>query len=208
MNYYDETLEKIEELINNKSFTEAKRMILNELDLAYVPKDFEEKLNILLNKIKENSFEVKHLSDEDITDYLKMDENHQLSAVEELNNKNLRDYYDLCNSYLQSDGFINAKVLLIDSLIRQEINKEYKLKRNDEITVFNPSQIVPPEESDGFKLCLSELRGYFMKEPSMLQMAEQLLYKEALLSLPDNIDEKDSSYLAAKIEKFITDAFN
>ena len=136
-----------------------------------------------------------------------MDENHQLIAVEELNNKNLRDYYDLCNSYLQSDGFINAKVLLIDSLIRQEINKEYKLKRNDEITVFNPSQIVPPEESDGFKLCLSELRGYFMKEPSMLQIAEQLLYKEALLSLPDNIHEKDSSYLAGKIEKFITDAF-
>jgi len=47
-----------------------------------------------------------------------------------------------------------------------------------------------------------------MKNPSMMKMAEQLMYKEAILSLPNNLHKDDGIALANKIEKYILDAFD
>ena len=207
MNYYEDILEKINSLINNEEYEEAKRLILNELDVSYVPKDFEDRLKELLSDINEKTFKVNVLSDEDIEKYLYMDENHQLIAVDELNRKNLRDYIDICNRYLKSNGYINGKVLLIDSLIRQEINHELECLKNNELIRFNPSEMKPIENSDGYLSCLNALRETFMKEPSMLYMAEQLLYKEAIMALPFNLNKDNDIKLADKIEKYIKDAF-
>lgn len=207
MNYYEDVLERINGFINKEEYEEAKRLILNELDVPYVPKDFEDRLKELLSFINEKTFKVNVLSDEDIEKYLYMDENHQLIAVDELNRKNLRDYIEICNRYLKSNCFINGKVLLIDSLIKQEINYEFECMKNNEIIRFNPSEIDPIEKSSGYLSCLNALRERFMKEPSMLYMAEQLLYKEAIMALPFNIDKDNGIKLADKIETYIKDAF-
>ena len=37
MNYYEETKEKIIDLIEKEEYEEAKRLIQNELELSYVP---------------------------------------------------------------------------------------------------------------------------------------------------------------------------
>lgn len=208
MNYYDETLDKIKDLIGNEEYEEAKRLIQNELEVSYVPRDFERKLYELLDIVKEKTFKVKTISDEDIEKYLKMDNDHQIIAVDALDKRNLRNYIDMCSSYLKGDGFINAKVLLIDSLIKQEINHVFEYRKNDEIIKFNPSNIDNIQESEGYISCLNALRERFMKEPSMLYMAEQLLYKEALMALPDILNNKDGILLAGKIEKYICDAFD
>ena len=204
MNYYDEILNEIQELISDEKYDEAKSIILNELNISYVPKDIETKLYELLDEIKSKIFVVKELTDEQIEEFLKMDENHQLLAVDALNKKNLREYIDLCQNYLLSDGYVNAKVLLIDSLIRQEINYEFKYKDSS----FNPRNIIRVEESEGFVEGINNIRDKFMKNPSMMKMAEQLMYKEAILSLPNNLHKEDGIALANKIEKYILDAFN
>ena len=204
MNYYDEILNEIQDLISEEKYDEAKSIILNELNISYVPKDVETKLYELLDEIKSKTFVVKELKDEQIEEFLKMDENHQLLAVDALNKKNLREYIDLCQNYLLSDGYVNAKVLLIDSLIRQEINYEFKYKDNS----FNPRNLIRVEESEGFIEGINNIRDKFMKNPSMMKMAEQLMYKEAILSLPNNLHKDDGIALANKIEKYILDAFN
>ena len=113
----------------------------------------------------------------------------------------------MCNRYLKSNGFINGKILLIDSLIRQEINYEFECLKNNKLIRFNPSEIDSIEYSVGYLCCLNTLRERFMKEPSMLYMAEQLLYKEAIMALPFNIDKDNAIKLADKIETYIKDAF-
>lgn len=207
MNYYDETIIKIRSLIDTSQFDEAERLIRNELDLPYVPKDFEIELNDLLMKIRKTK-QPSSLSDEQIEQYLYMDDQHQIVAVDDLNRKNLRDYYELCNDYLQKGTFSNAKVLLIDSLIRQEINKEFSYIKDGKMIVFNPSKILPPEESPGYKSCINLLNETFMKEPSKLLLAKQLLYKEAIMMLPDSLNEDDGIYLSEKISDYINNAFN
>ena len=203
MNYYEEILNEIEENIDNGQFLEAERLIRNELSVSYIPRDVERKLNEYLSRIRRDSFEKRSLSDEQIEDYLQKDEIHQLMAVDELNKKNLRNYVDTVQSYLSGDGYLNGKALLIDSLIRQEINCDFIY--NGE--TFNPSKIIVPEKSEGFLSALELIRERFMKDPSMMAMAEQLLYKEALMALPETLNKEEGIAIADKIIVYILNAF-
>lgn len=207
MNYYEEILQKIDELMDSKDYEQAKRIILNELDIAYVPRDFEEKLNDYLAEINTKTFKVKQVSDEDIETFLFEDQSHQLIGVDELNKRNLRDFDELVDKYLKEGSFKNAKVLLIDSLIRQSIDKEYTFIDGDSSITFNPSKLVCPEECKAYKKGQEVLSDYYLKEPSKLKMAMDLLFKEIMMSLPNNLDDKDGELIANKIIEFINKAF-
>lgn len=204
MNYYDELIENIESLINNKEYDQALLIIKNELNLPYVPREIEIKLNKYLSTIKEATYALKSLTDEDILSYLDSDEAKQLIAVDQLSRKNLRDYIEIVENYLKGKGFVNAKALLIDSLIRQEINYEFAYVNDSSFINFNPSKLKIIEETDGFILALKEIEDFYMKDPSRSQMGIELLYKEALLSLPNQIN---GDLTAEKIIKYIEDAF-
>ena len=207
MNYYDETLVKIEDLIKEENYEEAKRLILNELEISYVPKEFEEKLYDLLSLINEKTFKILHLNIDDIEKYLFMDDLHQLQAVSELDKLNLRDHISLCDKYLKSNCNEAARAYLIQSLIIQQINHVFVCDKNGEKISFNPSNMSNIEETGGYRSCLNALSEVFMKEPSMLQIAHELLYKELLMALPEQLDENDGLLLADKIENYVREAF-
>lgn len=204
MNYYDELIENIEKLLKEKDYEKAKSIILNELNLPYIPSDIEIKLNNYLSQIKEATFALKSLTDDDIEAYLKDNNQKQLIACDELGKRNLRDYIDICNNFLKSDGYRNAKALLIDSLIRQEINYVFKYVNDGSLLVFNPSKLNLIEETEQFINAKNKIEEYYLKDPSKSQMGIELLYKEALLSLPDHINDN----CADKIIEYINEAFN
>ena len=206
MNYYEKTLIDIKELIEKGNKEEAIRIIEEELKAPYLPKDFNDEILKIYNENKASkSFS---LSDDDLAAYLKDSKEKQLIAVSVLNKKNLRDYLDLCNEYLCSDGFINAKVLLVDSLIRQEINEEIKMENNGIEYNFIPKYILLVEESDGFIEGSKMLNEHFLKEPSKASLAIDLLYKELMLSLPINISEEECPILVNNIIGYIEKAFD
>ena len=207
MNYYDETIDKIKNLIDQKEYEEAKRLILNELDLPYVPKDFEDKLNELLLQVKQDTYKPLSLSDEEIINYLNMDESHQLIGVDALNRRNLRDYIDICENYLSKPNYANSKALLIDSLISQQIDHEFIYKDDNREVSFNPIKILPVEENDTYIECYKRIQDIYMKEPSIIIMANQLLYKEFMMKLPETFNKEDIDTIINKIVAFIEDAF-
>lgn len=208
MNYYDEILNKIYSLILEEEFDEAKSLVINELNVPYIPKDVEEKLNNYLDEINLKTFKTKTISDEEIEKFLFLDENHQLLAVDELNKKNLRDYIDLCNIFLSSDGYKNAKVLLIDSLIRQEINEEITYNDEGLDYTFIPKYVLPLELADGFIKAKQIIEEEFLKNPSECKIGLQLLYKEAMFRLPLNIELEEGDNVALDIIKYVYKAFN
>lgn len=206
MSYYDDLIKKIDSLIQEKNYQEASSLINKELSMPYVPRDIE---SMLSNKLKNIpiSNETKSMQDEDIVLYLKGDETKQLRAIEELNRRNLRDYIDICNEYLKSDSYINAKVLLIESLLRQEISEEITMSQDGVEYTFIPKYIVPPEMSDGYVEAVNILNNKFMKEPSKFELAKQLIYKDCLLALPLSYNKDEGTLLAEKAFEFIEDAF-
>ena len=207
MNYYDELLSKLDELMDNKHYKEAEKLIDDELSMAYVPKDIESKLKEYKDEVKVYTFRSRSLNEEQIEEYLYNDPEHQLRAVTELDKRNLRDLIDLCDKYLRSNGFINAKVLLIDSLIRQQIDHRFVYINNDDRYEFNPKDVKKADEAEGYLSAINCLQEYYLKEPSKLLLAEQLLNKEALLALPFNLSYEDGIKIAEKIENYIDEAF-
>lgn len=206
MNYYDELIENIDKLIKEDSLNEASRIIENELSLAYIPREIEAKLNKYLDDIKASTTAYNGLTDEDIDVYLKDNFEHQLLAIDALCKKNLRDYIDICEAYLKNkDGYVNAKAILIDTLIRQEINYEFTYVNNSLLLKFNPINLKVIEETDGFKLADKFIYEYYLKEPSKYNIGIELLYKDALLTLPKEIDGKT---VANRIIKYIDEAFS
>ena len=207
MNYYDEILEKIDKLILDEEYEEAKRLIRNELDIAYVPRDVENKLYDYLDIVNANTFRNNSLSIEDIEKYLFMDDAHQLMAVSELDRYNLRDHLELCQRYFDSKCNVNARAYLILSLIIQEVDHEFSYMKDGHKHIFNPSKIEDPQNTDAFKAGLNALSERFMKEPSMLKLAQDLLYKELLLALPEVLDTEDMLSLTDRIEEYIIRSF-
>lgn len=206
MNYYDDILNKINELINNNDINKALSIVEEELRAPYLPKDFNEKLlSIYDNFHKNNPF---IMNDEMIEDFLYSTNEKQLIAVDQLNKKNLREYIDLCNEYLTSKGFINAKVLLVDSLIRQEIGEEIKMDKDGLLFEFIPKYQLPIEESDGYLSGKKHLNDYYLKEPSKAKIALDLLYKEMIMNLPINMNEEEGIEIAIKIIDYINCAFD
>lgn len=207
MGYYDELINNIDMLIKEENYDLAKDLIDKELSMPYVPNDIDRKLREYIKIIPFNNT-IKALNDEEIIEYLRGSEGKQLRAIEELDRKNLRDYIDICDSYLKSDGFINGKVLLIDSLIKQDISDEFTMINDGIEYSFIPRYVMSPETSIGFIKSLDILNDVFMKEPSKLEMAKQLLYKECLLALPINYEEDEAIILTNKIQNYIKDAFD
>lgn len=202
MDYYKELVSNIEKAIESADYDKASKLIDDELSLPYVPKDVLEKLREFKENIPAEDIN-RTLSEEEIREYLKGNEYRQLVAVEQLNKLNLREYYDLCNEYLKSDGFINAKVLLIESLVRQEISDEYTMLKDGMLFNFIPRYVMLPEESEGYNTALKILSDYYMKEPSYFLMARDLLYKDCFMALPLSYISEEGEMLARNIISYL-----
>lgn len=208
MNYYDDTLNKIKEYIDSKDYLSAKAIILEEFKQIYIPKEFEESLKEYLQIINENLNVNKSYSIEEIESFLYMDNDHQLIAVDYLDKLNLRDHINICDNYLKDGDFKNAQVLLIDSLIRQQIDYNFTYSDGVDIHYFNPIELKNIEDTDGYIYAYKVLDDHYMKEPSKFVMAKQLLNKEMLMNLPKMYSSDEGKQIADKIIKFIDDAFN
>lgn len=206
MSYYDDLLNTIDALIANRNILEAKSLVLNELKMPYIPSDIETKLNAYLKDFPKEDMS-HHISIEEIVSYLKEDEEKQLIAVNELSRLNLRDYLDIVSEYLNSDGIINAKVLLIDSLISQDISNELNMVNKGVEYKFIPKYIVPVEISKGYVKAIKLVSDEYMKEPSKLKLAKDLIYKECILALPLSFEEDEAQNLANKAIEYINKCF-
>lgn len=208
MSYYDDILKRIDQLIDNKEYEKAISTLKEELSLAYIPKDFEKTFKDRLNSISGLvDHGVKTISDEELISYLKSSYEKQLIAVNLLDSKNLRDYLDIVEDFLVGKGLKNAKVLLIDSLIRQEISESIKANIDDMDYEFIPKYLLTPENTDGYLEAKKKLDDYYSKEPSKLKIALDLLYKEAILMLPLNPEAQEGEVMFNKITDFVDKAF-
>lgn len=81
-NYYDELIEKIKELIKNKKNQEALAIVKEELSLPYVPKIYEEQLNIFLEQLDEKETKKRtYFSREEIITIINEYQKHDVDFV-------------------------------------------------------------------------------------------------------------------------------
>lgn len=210
-NYYEEIYNKIKSLYENGEYDEASRLLNEELNAPYVPKDFEAKLNELLNQYKaEKPAKKFSLTDQQIEEYLKDDAVKQMIAVDYLNTLNLRSYLEIVEHYLTNEkADRNAKALLIASLIEQDINQEVKLNKDGLIISFIPRYAEPIVYTDGFESGLEFLKEALENDnPSMYDLAFNLLTRVCYLNLPFGYETAEGICIAKSIVLYLFDCFN
>lgn len=209
-NYYDEIYLKIEELYQSGDFNKATFLLEEELNMPYIPKDFEDRLlKLKLDYQASSSLNKKTLDEEEIEEYLKGDAYKQLIAVNYLDTTNLRENLELIKTYLVSDGDLNAKVLLISSLINQDINEELcVLKDGLEIT-FIPRYCESVEISDGYQSGKTFLEETIANDnPSLYNMALEMLTRICFLNLPLSLDSDEGLIYSKSIMVYLYDCFD
>lgn len=205
-NYYDEILERIHGLIEERQYDEAQALLLTELNMPYVPLEFEKKLKELLVSIKEssNTGRVSEMDESELETYLYGNEEQQLIAVNQLSKQNLRMHKELCRAYLLSNPSTSAAALLIDSCIEQAINEDFVYLKGDVEYTFNPIDLQRPFKSGGFQVALGYLMDWFEHlEPSLYELCSQQLVFETFSFLPLSYDEEEGFDLALHVAKIV-----
>ena len=125
--YYDEILDKIRRLMNEKNYQEAYRLLEDELSMPYIPKESEEALisfyqecrSVIQSDAVQRSYE-----EEDVEALLEGNFEEQLLAIEQLKKSNVRNYLDVIENCLKKDPNGLVRALLIDCLMQQDVAVE------------------------------------------------------------------------------------
>lgn len=212
MTYYDETKGEIQAFISDSNFKDALHLINNELKMPYVPSEFKDYLEQTLYDIEallKLETVPSTLSVEVLLEQLFKDDLLQLQAVNGLLNHNLREHTEIIQSFFDSTPNIHAQCLLVDGLIRQEINHEFTLELKKQIITFNPRYIELVEESDGYVEALKYLSDTFENDqPSLFMLAKDTLISECYLNYPLNFSFDEGKLLADSIALYIYRLFN
>lgn len=206
--FYEELISELHRLIEDGDFQQAAWRIESELAMPYVPPEIETQLVQLRRQLRVQQGDAQPgrtaLSPEQLESYLRLDREHQLKAVSELHETNLRSQLDLIRGYLESDPDPLASALLIDSLIEQQVSEELTLNRGGLSYTFIPRYQEGAGESDGFLACQKQLADWFENsDPSFLELCRQVAVREAYLQLPLGFDEEEGISLAASCVRMV-----
>ncbi|WP_146147726.1 DUF3196 family protein, partial [Mycoplasma mycoides] len=117
-NYYDQILKKIKQLVEKNNLTKALDIINQELELSYIPSDFEKSLYKIKKEIKEKQYSQlnKTYSILEIKTLLNSKNNlDQIIGIKNLININIRLVLDEIKKYLINinNAYENKSLLLI-----------------------------------------------------------------------------------------------
>ena len=111
-NWYEEIITEIRELIEKKEFEQASLLVRKELSMPYIPADIEKQLHALAKDIRYGTSENRNVQESSLDQLLidlHGDASHQLSAVNVLCNRNLRQLIEEIQDYFNSDPFPQAQ---------------------------------------------------------------------------------------------------
>ncbi len=152
--YYDFAPYKINALIENHEDEKAIQIILNELELPYIPTEFEIFLKETLNTLRQS--EQRSKNQVSIDDLLKMGEANEeqiFSYLSYLKYYNLEPFYrQLQTILLRNDISNELKSLLLALLADMKINYAFQVKKNQLYYLVNPSTSKDFRDYESFKV--------------------------------------------------------
>jgi len=233
MNYYEEVLAKINQLMETEKYDEALKLIDLELSMPYVPKDLETKLIdyrkailTVITKTSESNFSGELIFSLLKNDNLSLDE--KIGLLQKLEKVNLRNYLTDVEQFLNSENQNELKTVLIYLLANQEIDHEFSYKNSLQKVVINPktydfekSELIPlelinhlekilpheyPQLLEMGKIVVANLyyKLFPINQPYDWQLMAEAV-KERLLILNGINDQNDSNPKLAEYEKLLQD---
>ena len=190
-NYYDELMEKIEQLISQNQLDEANKLIEIELALPYVPNVYEQKLIAIQKQIKPESKTTKAIfsKDEIIDIFLKHHHEHSnqflLEVAQMIINYQWLDYIqEIQQIFNQNQLANNLKATIYNCLSLQNLNYDFQIDR----VQLNPFINKTVFETDFAVANFEELENINLSEPNLISIAKQLLIIYLLNLFPKSMN--------------------
>jgi hypothetical protein len=208
-NYHEVILLYIRLLISNDRFEDAQNVLITELSVPYIDKEYQDAYNELLDVV-ESEIKFKQVrknyftDDEIITIFSKKDNDFEKTAVVEyLLDSNVRNHLEPLAEYLKSpDGNPTLKTLILDVLISQEVNQIFEVEKFNDVTSVNPSAMVNSVLSPIIEVGHAVFYQTLDDNPSQLNMAEELLRNYVVGRFPF-IEELNVELLCASIHGLV-----
>ena len=206
-NYYEECISKVEALIEDKKFDQAKTILEDELDMPYVPNDYLQVFKELYRLIpKGNSNNKLYLdSMEEIENSLFLDEEQQLQAMLSLERLNLRPHLSELRSWLESgeiETWIKQQILVF--LLEQGIAEKFRVNLEGELTEVNTDTLSHPFKNENYlnqvRILKSELE---QKNPSFYQLCMQELNYQVGNLFPFKHETVDGQNVIKLVESYL-----
>jgi len=202
-NYYQDLIKNIKKNINEGNYQTAKVMLDEEFKMPYIPQTIEEELiNLQKNVDYYLQKPESQMSVEEILTNINKKGEVQFNAISNLIKLNLRDYIPEIQDFFNHNTNSLAYALLVDALIRQQIDFEFKITYLNQNYQYNFSKKVAGIESAGFKEAQNILKDYFENNDiSVYQLSMQLLIQEFYLRAPFNPTIEQAKWIANAISK-------
>lgn len=204
--YYEDILVKVENHMKENDFSNAFKILEDELSMPYIPKDVEEKMisyyNQCRSELRNDTSKVYH--EEDIDMLLQGSLDEQFLAIEQLKKSNIRNHFEAIASYLSNHPNTLVRSLLIEAMMEQNVTDEFTTEVNGLEVTFSPCAIEMPMETEGVRIAVQYLKDWFENDnPTFTMMCVETLIREAYLRLPFNIDEEEGIAIAAGIAHYV-----
>ena len=196
MNFYEQKINEIRDLIKNNKVEEAKVLLLQELNMPYIPKKYEEIfLNIReeLNSNEDNSKESLMTQEEALTILYGDAQISKVHALNSMKKMNIRSFIDEVVKWMETSSS-NERMLvanMYELLVEQEINVNIKI---DDITL-NPVNSKDPLRSEYINKTLKEIEEKQIDELLWKQHAKDQLMIYVLNIFPKPLEKEISEQM-------------
>ncbi len=206
--YYDFCECKINAYIDNKLFEEAKRIILNELDVPYIPDDFEKFLKSSLKDVNYGLNETKfELRASDLKNLDKLTETELMLILPQLQLFNLNPYIQQIQTIFNRSDISNiTKSLLLATLTDLKIDSNFCIQKHQKTFLINPIKAKDLRLFESFIYLQNKIKEISIQlEVNDLSIFKQLIEMLLLEQYPYELTLSEADSLFYAVIKFIND---
>lgn len=189
-NFYEETIEKINDLIKDNQIKEALKIIQDELSMPYIPKKYELIFKKLLNELemKDKLKKRKYYSRDEIIDifanFEQYEENFLLEISTYFEEQNWKGYEKIIDKIFQLPNLNkNIKIIIYNALTSQEINYDF---------IINGFKINPIKNKTIFETNFAiknmvDLEEHNFKNPSLYDICKEIFFIYLIEEFPNSL---------------------
>lgn len=211
--FYDIMIIYLHSLININQKDKALKLVKEELSMPYIPMNYEDKFVEIYKEVAYIEKEEKefNLSRDKIEEILCVEEDKNLIilAIVELCKLNIRDFYSSIEIFFKRDLKNIYKVMLIDAMRGQGVDKEFiVMNKNKEYRVI-PSISENVLESKDYlyiRKILEDKLGN--KDLSIISMSLENLMLYLSDVYPSNFDESEYPFIACALQYYVSKLYD
>lgn len=201
-----------------RQFKQVEKIIETLLDEALIPEEQISKFQRLKNlnaDIAENQLEQFEQTEPELDTiefdaivFLQLPFQQQLIQIHELTEKNIRPFVTEIIKAIETASihpFIQSLLLIV--LVEQQVNDQIVLHKFGNTETVNPAQLQLPTKLPQYQEIMLQILEMLEQSPSMLEVAQQLVAKHAIIVYPFEWKNYDSTNVAMGYVQLVKSMF-